>query len=795
MAVRSVHVLLATAGFVTSVSAIAVGLGEIRLQSTINQPLAAEIELLSVEGRESGQIRARLGSPEDFERAGLERPFALTGLAFRPVLDAAGGPVLKVTSAQSIREPFLDFLVRLEWPDGQLLRAYTVLLDLPEQGVQPPLARRSGPATFEADPAESRPQPRSLGVSPLRRPAIAPGSGSYTVRSGDTLWSVASRARPQGATVQQTLMAIYRENPEAFIDGDMNRMRRDYALRVPEPTEVAAIDADDARATVWRETGEGLSTALLPVATVAPSPSTDAGAMSGQLRLAAPRLDAPSGSVMASSDATESAAAPHATGSAVGVGNASLEAGRETDLEKSAEGGSEPSSGDIAAASGAALNASAAEKILYLEEEVQLTRRENRELHERIDNLEEQLGVMSRLVELQSDTVATSQLPEPVRVEEAMTEPAQATAESGLFSKAWLALGGLAVLLLGGMVVRKRRHQQGDEPAAPELFMTHTDTGSPDQESAADAVEDGVAAGDETRADALDETFAGPGAIQSGEHSPWATGSDDETEREASDPFAAFAVSDESQEQTFAALIAAEGGESGKPLEESADAEPGAETGAQTEADTDAEVPLDSVAETELEFDLDLNSDLDLDLDLDLGSDLDQMELDRVDLDRDLREEWSDLNPSSLEEDGATAADPLAALEADLETDLNVEESGETSLEKWFAELAEEPATGQNNGVGVVGTAGDVSESDGAVVVSSSDDYRVATTFDLDFAAFAEEGEAMTQRDPFQTRLELARVYIDMQDSQSAREILEELTAAANEDVQRDARELLHSLG
>lgn len=833
MAVRSIPVLLATAGLVTSVSALAVGLGEIRLQSTINQPLAAEIELLSVAGREAGQLRARLGSPEDFARAGLERSYALTGLAFRPVLDAPGGPVLKVTSPQSIREPFLDFLVRLEWPDGQLLRAYTLLLDLPEQPVQPPLARRAGPATFDSSASESRQsQQRSLGVAPLRRPAITPGSGTYTVRSGDTLWSVARRARPQGATVQQTLMAIYRENPDAFIDGDMNRMRRGHALRVPEAAEVAAVDADDARATVWRETGAGLSTALLPVATIASSSGSDTGATSGQLRLAAPRLDTPSGGAVTSSQPGESVGESSTAASVQGVGQ---EMG-----SGSPQGSSEllSDSEDTAVASGTALSASAAEKILYLEEEVQLTRRENRELHERIDNLEEQLSVMSRLVELQSDSVAATRLSEPALSADAAADPVAALAEAeeasaetpagtasdepvaeertaearvaepSLFSKAWLTLGGLAVVLLGGMVVVRRRHQSADEPEGPALFMSYAESHA---ESHADS--DSTLSEPEGAGDALAEAESGQSDLVAAEPSP--------------DSAFTACVAEEREPYTG---VRADGSAEERAASDEASAEAGIETPVETKT------ALEAAAETELEFDLGLDLDSDLSRDLDSGID---PEIDlELDLSGDLGADWSDLTPSSPDADGETADDSLATspeaaldvsaaweempkdivandfdglgtdphthpaanlgadLDADLDADIGATAPDETSLEKWFAELAGEPATGQNNGAGVAAAAAEASDrSNGTVVLSSNDDYRVATTFDLDFSAFSAEDEALTQRDPFQTRLELARVYIDMQDSQSAREILEELAEAANEDVQRDARELLHSLG
>lgn len=737
MAVRSVLVLLATAGLVTSLSAVAVGLGELRLQSTINQPLSAEIELLSVEGHEAGQLRARLGSADDFARAGLERSHVLTGLAFRPVLDAVGGPVLKVTSNQSVREPFLDFLVRLEWPDGQLLRAYTVLLDLPEQGVQPPLASRSGPATFD----DRQPARRSSGVSPLRRPAITPGSHRYTVRSGDTLWNVASRARPQGATVQQTLMAIYRENPDAFIDGDMNRMRRDYPLRVPEPSEVAAIDADDARATVWREAGEGLSTALVMDTTVAESSDIVNETVSGQLRLATPQPDTPSAGasmdgtsvgstgVDGSTDAPASAAADASDSSAGG----SSEWFSQDSSETSSETFSATSSGSEGAGTAGAIAATnAVEKILYLEEEVLLTRRENRELHERIDNLEEQLGVMSRLVELQSDTVTASQLHEAAQLDET-TVTEVAVADSNLFGKlatGGLVAGGLAILLLGGMVVRKRRHQQRDELVAPGLFMTHHDAGAATPASALE-----VPAVDEPAVDEPEDTSEATGEFEG-----------DLSWEEPS------AIEEPSASEEPSAIEEPSASEKPSAIKKPGD-------------DSNMNESIEYALESELALDLDLNE--------------------------------FDLTAWEGESEGSATNSGLGAALIDTEVFSNAEEpaaTDEVSLEQWFAELAEESPSGQNNGADLAEVKDGGDQAAVGTGVAGDSDYRIATRFDLDFSAFSDANDALAQRDPLHTRLELARVYIDMQDSQSAKEILEELVMATDAEVQRDARELLHSL-
>ena len=111
--------------------AAALGLGDIVLHSALNEPLDAEIELLSVGRGDVEDINVTLAKSDDFARAGLDRPFWLSKLRFRVQADPDGKARVKVTTRQPIREPFLNFLLEVNWPKGRLLREYTVLLDPP----------------------------------------------------------------------------------------------------------------------------------------------------------------------------------------------------------------------------------------------------------------------------------------------------------------------------------------------------------------------------------------------------------------------------------------------------------------------------------------------------------------------------------------------------------------------------------------------------------------------------------------------------------------------------------------
>ncbi len=110
----------------------ALGLGEIDVDSALNQPLDARINLISARADELEELRVELAPADVFDRVGVPRPYFLTQLKFVPVTLPNGSLAIRVTSKDPVREPFLTFLVEVTWPKGRLLREYTVLLDPPE---------------------------------------------------------------------------------------------------------------------------------------------------------------------------------------------------------------------------------------------------------------------------------------------------------------------------------------------------------------------------------------------------------------------------------------------------------------------------------------------------------------------------------------------------------------------------------------------------------------------------------------------------------------------------------------
>jgi pilus assembly protein FimV len=240
--VRKLVLAIAAASALSSGMAHALGLGELTLKSTLNQPLVAEIELLDVKELTAAEVVPSLASPEDFAKAGVDRQAFLNDLTFTPVLNASGKSILRVTSSKPLTEPMVKFLVQVMWPNGRLLRDYSVLLD---------------PSKFSPQTAEAAAQsaPVQTGTTPVTG---ATKPSEYTTTRRDTLWEIAAKTR-NGGSIQQTMLAIQALNPDAFIDGNINRLKTGQVLRLPDQVQSTSLPQSKAIAevaaqnTAWRQ--------------------------------------------------------------------------------------------------------------------------------------------------------------------------------------------------------------------------------------------------------------------------------------------------------------------------------------------------------------------------------------------------------------------------------------------------------------------------------------------------------------------------------------------------------------
>ncbi|AOY66338.1 FimV/HubP family polar landmark protein [Xanthomonas euvesicatoria] len=291
-------------------AAMALGLGDIRVLSKPGQPLVAEIPVISNEPGELDNARVALASATTFARVGLERPQGLvSNLQFQFAQDARGRAVIRVTSSQAVDQPAINFLIEVEWGQGRLVREYSALVDAPntaaaiaEPAIEAPragssnaIAREPAPVAAPAaqDNARAEPAARATG-SASAASATQAGDTLPAVRAGQTLSEIAAAvARSSGHSLDQTMLALLRTNPDAFINGNINRLKQGAVLRTPQEDALAQVGAAEAavmvreQAAKWRQARSAVPQPAEAGAAAAatPPPATPAAAAGNGARL------------------------------------------------------------------------------------------------------------------------------------------------------------------------------------------------------------------------------------------------------------------------------------------------------------------------------------------------------------------------------------------------------------------------------------------------------------------------------------------------------------------------------
>ena len=330
---------IATALLLAAGNAWALGLGQIEVKSRRNQPLVAEIPIISTTPGELEALKARLASPDTFRRVGLAPPSgAAADLQFSLGSDARGRPVIRVTTTRPVETSVLNFLVEVDWGQGRLVREYSALVEAPNTAsaplqpaidapvspapnvVQRPIAPpvTAAPAPVAAPIPEDRPEPApsAVAVAPLppAQPAApapapvgaAPAQAQYgPIKQGETLSKIAGKLDlPSGFSLDQTMLALLRANPDAFLGDDINRLRRGSVLRVPGSAELGSVNADEAGQVVrqqmqqWRQARRPVrqpevATAAAPAAPVTRAPKPAAAEATAAPKPAAAVVAAP----------------------------------------------------------------------------------------------------------------------------------------------------------------------------------------------------------------------------------------------------------------------------------------------------------------------------------------------------------------------------------------------------------------------------------------------------------------------------------------------------------------------
>lgn len=255
--------------------ASAFSLGRMTVQSALGENLRAEIEISNLTTDEAATLHSAIASPDAFRAAGVDFNSALVGAQATLQRRSDGRAVIRITGDRAVGEPFVDVIMDFAWSAGKLQRAYTLLIDPPTARSTPTPSPqtapvfsapsgsssvRSAPANQAASSIATKPaEPKPVASKPAPSAPAGHGGetdGSYKVRPGDTLYSIASRHSQSGVSLEQMLVSLYRGNPNAFLSNNMNRMKAGAVLAMPDAQAAGAVTQDEARRVIRAQSAD-----------------------------------------------------------------------------------------------------------------------------------------------------------------------------------------------------------------------------------------------------------------------------------------------------------------------------------------------------------------------------------------------------------------------------------------------------------------------------------------------------------------------------------------------------------
>ena len=254
----------------------ALGLGRVQVQSALGESLRAEIDVTSLSPEEASNLKVRVAPPESYRSAGVEYNPVLPGTQVSLQRRADGRAFLRLSSDRGVQEPFVDVILEITWSSGRLVREYTLLFDPPVVArttapapAAPVMAPRMAPAPMiAAQPVPAAPAPRQPALprpAVTATPSVAPRSepkpalaaaDEYRVKSGDTLYRIATRAQRSGVSLDQMLVALYRSNPQAFMGNNMNRLKAGAVLSLPNTEAAGGVPETEAREVIQAQSAD-----------------------------------------------------------------------------------------------------------------------------------------------------------------------------------------------------------------------------------------------------------------------------------------------------------------------------------------------------------------------------------------------------------------------------------------------------------------------------------------------------------------------------------------------------------
>lgn len=250
---RNLTKTIAAVSLLAPASAYPLGIGDIKLHSALNQKLDAEIALILSDDENISDIKVKLAPPEKFQEAGVPWSYFLSKIQFDSVTKSDGTTVVRLSSKVALREPFLDFLLEVEWAKGNLYREFTVLIDPPTAYTKPVI-----PVVEKAEQTNQL-KPENMAVIKPTAGNVADFDQYGPTNSRDSLWKIAKKTNTYNdVSLEQMMIAIYKANPDAFYKDNVNALLANKTLQIPDKEVILQLSQKKAFAefkrqdNVWR---------------------------------------------------------------------------------------------------------------------------------------------------------------------------------------------------------------------------------------------------------------------------------------------------------------------------------------------------------------------------------------------------------------------------------------------------------------------------------------------------------------------------------------------------------------
>ncbi|SIQ07941.1 FimV/HubP family polar landmark protein [Marinobacterium stanieri] len=860
----------------------ALGLGEIRVNSALNEPLDAEIRLTQVRDLSPLQIQPRMASLDEYSVGSSELGRYLRDIQFQVLVSPEGAGRILLRSSEPVQEPFLNFMVEVNWPSGRLVREYTLLLDPPVFDTAPTV--RTSPAVSASVSVTETALPELKPASPAvnaNNARTRAGEGQVYVGVNDTLWDLAKRNKPAGVTEHQMMLALMRKNPQAFPSGNINAMKAGVVMDVPNKAEAGVLSHREAVAEVarqmklWRDGKAGMISKPAPV-DVSKQPAQN-GEAADNSATADEGGDA-SANASVTDAGEQSKLTIVAPDEQASESDASAPAGESVDSSAEEGAAAQDTEQTITDVSSQLEN-----EVLVAQEKIDVLERENADLNDKLNSVLEQLESQTRMLELQSQQMATLQAEMSRQDEAAKSQSPLDTVMENPTLLGGIGAGALAILA-GLWLALRRRGADKPEKSKPDLVNVPDnlkERDEPEVPSAAVAAgAAGVAAGAALAADDDDSD-------ELPKHAPLSDEEDDDFTRPAMQSLApeeeqadlgddlqsldldmdldlddldAQDDVDDNLSDTVSELDAAEF-DLGVEEPEASEADMNAEDDALEFPTANTEETSEPVADVdeELEFKvapLSAEEDQDSDLDALLGGDDTSDDLDFMLVDNDQPTEATDetidgddeleaLFGASSEEARVEAAadeddnpvadstlhetvEPLADDDYEIDSELDAmlagsaddDEDDAVDLSGFEADSAEDDLDS------LLADFDPVSEDDGAdelqlrnpveeeltsnishdlemdldsevdeMLNSTDDEIELSEERNDEAVEILDKMNLLSGTDETETKLDLARAYLEMDDREGARDILQEITSEGSQSQREQAQKLLDTLG